>query len=512
MDKSEKEKITAKRWKCLIGGGLILINVDLDNIMEFMNEYKRFLGSTFMKEINDYRPNGLKQAEVISLEAKSHPFAKWWFYLKQEVEKSKADGKLMLSQTSTRALCLLSDLKDIETLYNRDRIIKAIKNRSTFYSGCFEACIAASYKNAGYEVKIVPEEPKKGNRTCDLIVINDSGQIYIECKSLNDLSIKTNKNMEELQNRLSKALMKYKRSWGIHILSQGNIESKDLDDIYPPILRNIRDGDISPLEIEKGKYIVSFAILSEWDKQHYGKGLNINTGGDVCCAGVETMYLGNGISRWKNPYILTTSLNPDSDISDRIISEIKKASGQIPKQGPGIIHIELPYHKGPEFLSVVDSSYDAVFKKLNKDSNRINAVVVSSRIIEPGDTPLREHLYVIPNFKTRAELPAEFDILGCSQIKEIDALPDTGNVEFGFTLTKEFEDCKPAYILRHMTNDGRYQIQLWQTWRNLIRLDMVTPKIGRKFTEHKIDVLKLKNKYNISISWDKDLIDFVVSS
>lgn len=485
-----------------------MIEVNLQNIPAHIKEYNRILGTQFISQMEKYNTTGLKRAEVTTVEAKAHPFAQWWYQMKQDIKKSQENGVLHLSQSSLRCLYLLSDLLDIQHMDNCNRIIKAIKEKGTFYSGCFEASIAAGYSFLGCDVAIIPELSTTGQRTCDLVVSKDGKAIYVECKSLNDLTIKSNRHWTELQRRLGRELSNYKRNWSIDIQSTEDFKGKDIETVFKPIQHSIRKNDLRTIEIDCGKYIVNLTYLADWDQEYYGNSFDFKPNGEVFTVEAEMKRLANEKMMIKNPHIISVKMNPDMNLSGRIIAELRKASRQIPKEGPGIVHIELPYNKGQEFLNVIDSSYNAVFKKLNKDSSRINAIVISSKIFELGDHPLNKHLYVIPNYRAYNNLPETFTILGCEVVSGIDNIPDTGRIDFGFTVTRDFEKGKPGYILRQVSNDGRHQIQLWKTWDDLMRVDLITPVTLRKYNQKKYTSLRKNQRYKICISWDIGMLDF----
>ena len=132
-----------------------MIGVTLDNLEHHKNEIKKLLGDDFINEIESINTIGLSWMKVLTTKARSHPFAMWWQSFKKDIEKSKSRGSLVLSQRSHLLLNMLYHLKVIENLANIERIIKSIKERSTFYSAIFEAFVASAYHIKGYEVEIV---------------------------------------------------------------------------------------------------------------------------------------------------------------------------------------------------------------------------------------------------------------------------------------------------------------------------------------------------------------------
>ena len=166
------------------------MNVTLDNLDFYLNEVKRLLGRDFIEKIDSLNTIGLPRDKAFLIECKSHPFAQFLQTFKTNIEASKKNGYLVLSNDSHMLLNLISHLKAIECLPNAERIIENIKGKSTFYSAIFEAYVAFAYHSKGYEIEIVKERPDISRKTCDLKIKAGEKIIYIECKSLEDFSIK----------------------------------------------------------------------------------------------------------------------------------------------------------------------------------------------------------------------------------------------------------------------------------------------------------------------------------
>jgi len=485
-----------------------MIDVILDNLEHHENEIRNLLGDDFINEIESMNTIGLSWMKVLTTKAKLHPFAMWWQSFKKDIEKSKSRGSLVLSQRSHLLLNMLCHLKVIETLPNIERIIKSIKERSTFYSAIFEAFVASAYHIKGYEVEIVEERPNTAEKTCDFRIKIGEQTVYIECKSLEDFSIKETREWQELFRRIHKALDRHHRNWNINILCGKQIDHKDLDLIHTECVVNIRNNNLGRREIGGGEFIIECSKISEWDEELEGS-LNIVTNCQLLCHKIATRTLKNGKVVAKNPRIIGVSPYFEGDISPRLISEFKRATKQIPKVGPSIIHFVIPYKKGPQLIEVVDKSYYRIYSKLNKDSNRVNAVVISGVTIdEKSQTPINCIHNIVPNLNVRSELPPGFSILG-SNDKGISIPDNEGNVGIGFGFYQEFMGLNtPTYVLYdHSNNDGRYQLKIWKTWNDRLRFELFTPTLGRVYVDSNLIELDKRKKHSFAARWNKDIVE-----
>lgn len=218
-----------------------------------LRKLEGILGHSFVAEIKSFNPIGLNELEARILEASAHPLAPWWATFERDVEASKQTGVLHLSDSSLILLSLLSDLLDIEHLRNVDRILKALKNRSTFFSALFEAYVAAAYVRMGMKVEIV-QESITGEKTCDLCVSDGSDIVYIECKSLDDLQLKEGRQWDELHQRLVSLLRQYRRSWLVIIRSGATVGHAEKECIINAATEAIRIGDPTPRRLVANIY------------------------------------------------------------------------------------------------------------------------------------------------------------------------------------------------------------------------------------------------------------------
>lgn len=453
---------------------------------------------------------GLKLPEHIIKSHTSHPFAHFWESLNQDIENSKIVGSLQLSELSLRSLNLLNDLELIKNVPNYERIIKDIRNKSKFYSACFEASIVASYCSKGFEVEILEESAKKGIRTCDFIAKNANGKVSVECKSLDDISIEEKVHWDELKYRLAKYLDDNKKSWKIDIIANKPVRGNEKEFLFKEISKDIKNNDLMKKELSDNDFIVEYMKIAKWD-QFFPLPLSINKSSEN---GFIEGEFHNGLNIYKNLRIIEIWPYKEHEISKRLISNFKSAVGQIPKNGPGIVHIGVPYKIGDYLLQIIDNSYDSLFEKLNKDSNRVNAVVISGIILENNiNMPLLPQYYIVPNMITQSQLPSKFSIVGANnQIHEDNIINnDEGTIEFEFKLSKNLDENAHLLLFDYSTKDGKYQLKIWFTWTNKFRMDIITPSLGRVFIETDEFKPNLNSIYKYAGTWSKKDISIYVN-
>lgn len=480
-----------------------MIEINEHNIENYIEEFRKVLGDDFINEIDSFETLGLKKHEADRTESTAHPFALWWRAYKQDIIRIKDSGRFGLSVQSSRALEMLSNLIDIKNIPNVQRIKNSIRNKGTFFSGIFEAYIAAGYLFQGFSVEAVEEQPGNKQKTTDLHVKVGSQIIYVECKSLDDFAIKESKHWQEILDRVSCILRNHKKNWGITILCGKQIDDKDKQSICNEIAIDIKKNNLGLRRLENKKIIIQYEKLSEWDQVFTGS-LIIPKRGEHVMLDAEVIRETDGM-KYKNCRIIEVKPHVELDVTNRLVSEIKKAARQVPKEGPGIIHIAIPHKVGSQLLDVTDSSYLKIFKILNRNSQRVNSVVITGSVLDNNHLPLTYHHYVIPNMITRSELLSDFSILGANDTGI--SLPDkAGKIHIAFTLSEDWDKNKPAYIYNYCSKNGKYQFRIWRTWSDKLRIDLVTPSNGRIFLESNIGGF-VPNKQNyFDCIWNEDEI------
>ncbi|MEM3421963.1 MAG: hypothetical protein QW315_06885 [Candidatus Hadarchaeum sp.] len=342
-----------------------MIEVSVERLDFYKSELERLLGSEFLEtQVKNVHTLGLKWSEVHRVQTSAHPLHLWWKPFKQNIQESKSVGQLRLSEQALQLLNLLSDLLDIETVPGTDRILAGLKNKSTFYSSVYEAAVAASYKSLGYNVIVIPESSIPGQKTPDLAVNNEHGTVYVECKSLEDISIGEATMWDQALERLSKALLGYRRNWIVRIRAGKQLESRDLERLIASITADIRSGRIESRQLLDGSFQVEYQFLCDPDVEFKAQGVGFDRGySEYGTFGVQVSRADTA-TKWRNPHAVFVHPHVELNLTKRLINEFKKATGQIPKGGPGIVHLQVPYRKGEQLLAVVDEAYNYIFRKL----------------------------------------------------------------------------------------------------------------------------------------------------
>jgi hypothetical protein len=478
---------------------------------EYKKEIISIFGGAFIGKMNECNSTGMIESDAIKASVNAHPFSHWWAAFIYDISLCKESGSFQLSETSMRMLDLLSDLRDICSLPNYMRILNSIRNNSTFFSACFEAHIAAGYVNMGQHVEIQKEGVEENVRTSDLRVIANNKPVFLECKSLDDFKIKKAPLWNQLMFRISKNLKKYQRSWIVTILAGKQIDGKDMEKLCRSIIEDIKNEKLGETTCEE-KYKIQYRKLL--DKGQEARG-SLSIKGKIAEIGsFETeMYIGpDGIPVHQSVNIIQILPHAELDISSRLISELKKAVKQIPDQGPGIIHIQIPYSRGTELLKVVDTVYDNVYRKLNRDSRRVNAVVISADVLEIGSAvPVVRSFHIVPNNSPVTELPAEFSIIGAHDMGiPLSESENEGTVEFDFVMTSEMKPGIPSVLFEHCDKSGKYQLRIWKTWGDRLRMDVVSPVLRRVFIEADHEEFSLDKKNRFGGTWStRELTMFI---
>lgn len=476
------------------------------------NIFRDLLGDSFINEANSYNTFGVQDHEKIIVTADTHPFFELWQTYKQKVFQTKREGILRISEEIVELIDLLLNLKTIKSIKNNERITNAIKRKGTFHSACFEACIAAGYKMLGYTVDIMEESEQK---TPDLVIKTGKGKVYVECKSLEDFSIKRTNALEELMSDIENYLFKNKKSYSILISLGYVVDYKNKDELATFIKHLISNNILGVRVNHELQTKIEIIKNREWDEIFYENMSLPNT--HLCVGRCQSKILPSGIN--ENMNLTSVAVEPfvDLNVEDRIIEEFKKARKQLPKNSCGMIHIQLPIKTGFDFLSIIDKTYDKLQKRFENNTKRACSVVLSHAIINLQEfaTPLIRQSFIIPNNKSEKEMPKDFRILGTyidfplpKTNKDLTNFPEKeGKMEISFKLKSSWEDIPNGMILPNYSDStGRHQLRLWKTWYNSLRFEIINPEIGRLYTEIQEPNFAMHETLKYFIEWNQNSI------
>ena len=475
---------------------------------EFLGLFTETFSSMILRQVNDLKTiSGKTSRDALNkLEIRKqtvHPLAEILLTYDHDTEKSLKDKALSLSNSTIKLLYFISDLFDTKQCAGFERCIKSIeKDHRSFFSTIFEVNVAAQYMLSGNEVIFLPEESKNKKKKNDLLIKNSSDELYIECKSLEDLSSKAQRDWTLFSYELANILSKKRLSFKIKIRPD-TIHRKDhVDSIRCRVEQAITQSgqrDISFSDDLDINISVENSNLTIWSLFKPELGTKNNTFGFLEAKCMIDSF-GNGLYSSANEIVVTlgeyiTSFNS-------IFNQLKTAAKQFPPGKPTAIHIQLPYEKGKDSQSIVDSNFDRLFGKLKKDLSNINAVIISGNYfdmnIKNGDNPFISKHYVIPN--TSKSYNSSIALLG-SSVHLADNFQCEGTCYIEFVPDRDPSHQTGKCLFQHISPCGKYQLLLWQTFKNNFRVEMFLPDYGRRTLDFQLTELKISALNKIVVSW-----------
>jgi len=462
------------------------LNITSVDLLRIRSEIVTILGQSFINSLEG-KYNSIKSRNVphniedIMFE-NAHPFLKWWLAFKRDYDISLNKNVLSLCGDSAKLLDLYYHIKLISSISNSERIIKSLKNRSTFHSGVYECYVASAYVNKGYKIIIPQEYGGDGKRTCDLIIIKGKEKIFIECKSLDDRE--KQRRADTLMRNILNLLIRHKKSWKVEIELNEELTNQKYQDITD-IIRNDINKERKNICHRLGNYVKIECIeLGNWDENNNGPIFFSSTfGAKLIRFHGDFKSDSNKNPIYKEFALVLLKLSFEDNIPKRIYNALKKARRQISENGPGIVHISLPYEEGLKTLKVIDLTYKEIFNKLNRDTRRINAVVITGKIVDiSSNPPIRYNQYIIPNYRAKTNLPEYFEILGTDNyVIPIDK--EALTIEIKYKVSPIYREGISSNILNHCSKDGKTQLHVWMTWQKKLRMEIINFYHIRKYIE-----------------------------
>jgi len=505
------------------------------NIRKLSNELRSYLGEIFFAEhVDSFSIDGLSLRDGFIKEQNAHPLSLMWKTFLRDISICEQRGTLSLNSNSIICLHALMCLKNLKDVINLERLIKDLRIKEKFYSTIFEARIASEYRSKGHKIEIQDETGIVKGGICDFFVTIDEQKIYIECKSLSDLLQNERKQWNELIIRVTNMLEQKNLSWNIEIYLGKEIGSKDVKTIC-----SILKKDIS-LKIIETRYLADNSIIIK--KEEIKKGIldkinktflinsnafgekgqtafdenklaNLSKNGmqltdnqfDLASEGLlitEFKMLNGGVPSSLSAFRVSIFPHANFDLTKRIIANLKKGAKQIPKDEMGIVHISVPNTIANHLVPIVDSSYNEIYGRLKRNHGRINAIALYGQFFERNPWgPLLSLHYLIPNLKPNKSLPKNFELLGVENL-HIEIPPEKGTVIFEFMMDPMWRPGLTYRIFHHSSPDGNYQLKLLTMPENKLRLEIVTPIIGRQFllSDEPISLLPTQH-YKFAARW-----------
>jgi len=521
------------------------MHITPQNIRKLSNELHNLLGEDFFaKQVDSFSIDGLNLRDGFIKEQNAHPLALMWKTFLNDISICEQRGTLLLNSDSIICLHALMYLNDLKGVKNHERIFNDLKIKEKFYSTLFEARIASEYRSKGYDIEIQDETSLNSGGICDFFITIDNKKIFIECKSLSDLLQIERKSWNELFIRISNMLESKNLSWNIEIYLGKEIESADVEKICSLLREDINSRKLENRYLSDSSIIIKKEPINKADLANIQKTFLISTDasgdkGQIVFDQKQLAHLAkNGMKLTNNKFdiegqgLLITKFkmlnggepsslvafrvsifpHADFDLTKRIISNIRKASKQVPKDEMSIIHIAVPNSIGNQLVRIVDNSYDKILRKLKRNHSRINAVVLYGQFFERNPWgPLLFLNYIVPNMNSKNALPKGFDILGVENLN-IEIPPEKGTVFFEFTIDPMWRRGLTYRIFHHSSHDGSCQLKLLTTTGNKIRLEIVTPVIGRQYLENEKPINLVPGyNYKFAARWGEGEISMFIN-
>ena len=406
----------------------------------------------------------------------------------------------------------------METKYNLRNFIDNLLLPNKFYSTVFEIQIAKLYSSV-YNLEILEEQPNI--KTPDFkINIANGKTIYIECKSLQDFELVHNEEYSRLIDSLQKYCNKQHKSNQIIIRTGTNFNKQYTNDILTEVENLINQDKFGDFKLENLNIEISISKISNWDTPIYGNIQIIHPEQSQLSIITQVKKLPNGMMENKNIIMIGVESKPILNFKKRIEDEIKRAKEQIPDEQLGIIHMQLPIHKGLNFEEYINKNYDELKRILKTKTTRINALIISNPIYNMKDfNPLipNNQYYVIPNMNVTQNINFNFRYPFTNFIeKNIPDLPvinPNPKIEFGniiYTPSLNWNIIPLGAILLNLINpSGKIQFKIWKSYDKAITFDIIIN--GERFcvkSDEDPFIVKERNRIDLFIQ-DKEVFIYV---
>lgn len=466
----------------------------IDFLQRIIDLCSRFFGYEYIDLLNEQVKNSTSSIlEKHLADSKSHPLGQHVASLQTDLSRIISGKSKEFSRNTAKLALLCTSLELLEKQKHFNRIIMGLKNKNEFYSTLFESKIATVYELNRLSIYVLPESNIQHEKTTDFLVTHNDSDIYIECKSLDDMERKQSHRWQNIFSCIADYRSNYgNNSWDIKIKPKHFINHKDQDEIISFLKDKIRKNDSSPCILD------SCTILIENYAGYMDKIISRH-GGDfiesVSNSASDGLALMKGIAidsdkiKISDFFRISTNPHEDNYIAKRIINVLKKARKQIPIGNPGIVYVELPYEIIDRLAIVIDFVWDEVHSWLNKNTKRINAVVLSYSVFQyHNNKPIGHFGHTpIPNYNSAVDLPRGFRIVGTTVYNnDTNINAEEGSLLFRISDKLEFKSGIYEMLFGHDTPDAQTQLRFFKTHENKIRLEFVSKETGRYFIESNV--------------------------
>lgn len=477
---------------------------DLGNIVTFISKN---ISLEIINEFESLRLVRNDENKFYEAALRVHPLSKMLSILEVDSQNSIKENRLIISMEGYRLIQMYDDLLTLENNAGLPRIISKINVPESFFSGLFELLVSASYTRMGYAVEVLSES---SNRTPDFKIASDCGWFYVECKSLENKLRNAEAAWEKFSRRVNKLASQIGWQLGINIIAHDYITHKQADELTEHLKTSLRP----PLDVEISfdHSTVYVTFLDQFDNEQPYKEMLFSS---LDFGRVEFSLRWDG-----NIYYVSqiSYVNVKGFFSGDYVKQAKrlfnKGDSQLPRNDFSVLHLEIPHGSHNEFIPSMDAIYPHIYRKLNREDINIDSVIISSLSKQPitasGNAVMRQDHVIIPkhNFKT-------VDFQGISLLGSHDAegilIKLKENPSEGTIFVDLFEQSLQAqfgcYIFSVVSEQGDYQIKIGLISEKIIRVEVITPAIGRLMCNYDHSDILIENGANkMAVSFDVHLI------
>lgn len=495
--------------------------VSVDRLADFVAELKATIGSELCDRLIDgySSRDGKGFMDHHRREARAHPFALGWDDLASGTHESTKAGVFRLSDRAFFLLDSMYALTVVKQDPNHALLFEKLANGPQYLSTVFEAVSYAIYKSKGYAISIVEESTNHGERRPDLVVTFEGVSIFLECKGLEDKYQQEDRVWSTIEDRVCQILARNGAGYRLKLVASRPLKGKDVEPIVGALRKlasrfpseSIANTDSCELTLKRisgpGEVLElqhSLQRRSE-GRVRFEMGWVDKSGADLEFTLLESF-----------PFF-------DHRQGDALIRLLKGAADQLPGGTPGVIHLQVPYRVSKLFLDVVDYARPLIEREIKKRPHVCAVVLIgrflNQREIVAGD-PIITHLAVVPNFSAKFRLPANFRLPGACGLNEFlqrsgsatvfdqaddsFSLGSVGTFCFSFGIYEPLSSQKGLYLCRYSSNDGWEQLNIWQTYRSVFRIEIVEKGIGRLTLDFDLNHLAIGVTHHMAFAWNED--------
>ncbi len=471
---------------------------DLGNIRDFICEH---ISVEIIDEVENLHLVSGNENKFYEASQRAHPLSKALYIFDGESERSTKENRLNLSKDSYRIIQMYDDLLMLKDNPGLPRIISNINVSESFYSGLFELLVAASYCRIDYDIEILTETD---NRTPDFKISSNRGCFYVECKSLENKLRNAEAVWERVSRRVNKIACELDWQLGIDVTAKDYITNRQADELIEYLKTSLIPPSKVTLDFDHS--IVNVSFLAHFDDEQPFKEIQFSA---LDLARVECSLRRDGNIDYTSQisYVNVKSFF-SGDYARQSRRLFKKANTQLPSNEFSVLHLEIPHGSQEEFISSIDAIYPSVYESLNRKNVNIDSVVISSLSKEPVEidehaTLLQEHV-IVPKLNFNAVRLQGMPLLGSNDTENIlhglKTNPSEGTIFFEFLLDQPIQARLGCYIFSAVSENGNHQVKVGFISENIIRVEVITPAIGRlmcNYISSNIIREKLTNKMAI---------------